>query len=137
MKMRSLSYFLFVLIISCTTAKRDIEFTIAAEPWSEGLGNQRAVLQVKDKADAAYLDLLWRRHDRNPEDRRFIIINETTRDTVENVYRIQVTNERCELVIGPVERGTYNFYYLPYKPDPSWGFFRFGYLWFLNKAFNL
>jgi hypothetical protein len=126
--MRFLWCFLIVVLVSCNWKGNQIVFTVAQEPWPEGLGNQRAVLKVKEPAEAVYLNLLWRRHDRNPEDRRFIIVNETSGDTIKNIHRIKIDNELCELVFGPVKPGKYHFYYLPYKPDPSWGFFKYGYL---------
>ncbi|MFC2124684.1 glycoside hydrolase domain-containing protein [Bacteroidota bacterium] len=126
--MKYLWYFLIGVTFSCATRDSQIQYTTAQEPWPEGLGSQRAVLQIREPAEAVYLNLLWRRHDLNPQDRRFIIVNEASEDTVENVYRIHVDNEKCEIAFGPVKPGRFYFYYLPYKPDPDWGFFKYGYL---------
>lgn len=93
------------------------EYIIPKTPWPESFGNHRAVLEISEASDAVFLDLLWRRHDLNPENRRFIITEAATGDTVLNIYRLEVNNERCKLVFGPVKNpGTYYFYYLPYNP---------------------
>ena len=85
------------------------------------LGNHRAVIKVHGDGEAAFLDLQWRRHDRNIERPRFYIINDETHDTVRNIHRLAVSNERCEIVFGPVKKGTYHFYYLPFELQGGWG----------------
>ena len=93
------------------------EYSVPQSPWAESFGNHRAVLEIPAKSDAVSLDLLWRRHDRNPENRRFIIVEAANGDTIRNIYRKEVNNERCKLMFGPVKSaGTYFFYYLPYNP---------------------
>ncbi|MBJ6368598.1 glycoside hydrolase domain-containing protein [Snuella sedimenti] len=111
-----------------TGAQSEVNYGIADTPWEAGFGNHRAVVEVAKKADAVKLDLNWRRHDKNPEDRRLLIINAKTGDTIPNIHRLDVNNEYCKLVFGPVDEGTYYFYYLPFKPDKEWGFYRYGYL---------
>lgn len=105
-----------------------IKYGTPSSPWNAGFGNHRAVVQVTKKADAVKLDFNWRRHDKNPDERRFLIVNAQTGDTIPNIHRLSVDNETCKLVFGPVEKGTYHFYYLPFKPDNEWGFYRYGYL---------
>ncbi len=91
--------------------------SVPKEPWPESFGNHRAVLEVPGKGDVVMLDFLWRRHDRNPGTRCFIIVEAATGDTVRNIERIEVNNERCRLAFGPVKNGgTFYFYYLPYQP---------------------
>jgi len=102
---------------------------VADSPWPEELGNQRAVLEISRPAKAVYLQLLWRRHDPEPENRKLILLHESSGDTISNIYRIKVNQEECELVFGPVRKpGKYFFYYLPFRPDTEHGFFRYGYL---------
>ena len=103
-------------------------YSIAEKPWDEGLGNHRAVLEVDKSSDAVYLDMEWRRPDNNPEKRRFIIVNSETGDTVRNVMKKYVDNERCSLVFGPARSGTYFFYYLPYQVQKGHGFYYGDYL---------
>lgn len=116
-----------VLFSSCTTEKSET-YSTPEIPWAEGLGNHRAVLEIDKPADAVKLDLAWRRHDRNPEEKRFVIVHESG-DTVSNIHRIHVDNEVCQLVFGPVEKpGKYFFYYLPYVVQEDYGFYNKGYL---------
>jgi hypothetical protein len=95
-----------------------VKYTVPAIEWQEPFGNHRAVLQIEMPGDIVALDLLWRRHDKNPEDRQFIITNAVTGDTITNIYRYEVNNERCRIAFGPVNQpGAYYFYYLPYTPE--------------------
>ena len=113
--------------MGCTTPKEN-RYSIPIVPWEEELGNHRAVLDVKATGDACELNILWHRHDRNPEAKRFIIIHESG-DTIQNIKRIQVNNERCQLVFGPIEEsGKYFFYYLPYEVQENYGFYNKDYL---------
>lgn len=93
---------------------QEYTYSTPTTPWAEAYGNHRAVLNISKKSDAVYIDLLWRRHDKRPENKRFLIIDAQTGDTIPNIYRIEVNNERCRIVVGPVEYpGEYYFYYLP------------------------
>jgi len=115
--------------LSCSEHDELPKYTVAEIPWEPGLGNHRAVLSVNGPAEAVKLDLLWRRSDRDPADKRFLIINGSTNDTIPNIKRLEINNERCELLFGPVtESGKYYFYYLPYKPDTTYGSYRYDYL---------
>ncbi|MBK9391262.1 MAG: hypothetical protein IPN68_14105 [Bacteroidetes bacterium] len=70
------------------------------------------------------LDLFWRRHDPDPQKKLFLIIDAVSGDTIQNIYRYSVTNERCRIAFGPVKKaGTYYFYYLPYVVQTDWGFY--------------
>ena len=97
--------------------------------WPESFGNHRAVLEISKATQVAILDILWRRHDPDPQKKRFIIVEASTGDTIENILRYSVTNERCHMAFGPVKKaGTYYFYYLPYEVQEDWGFYGKEYL---------
>ena len=99
------------------------------EPWPESFGNHRAVLKVAEPAEVVKVKVVWRRNDRNPEARRFLIVEAATGDTVQNILRYQVSNEYAELAFGPVKNsGIYHFYYLPYTVQEGWGFYGGDYL---------
>ena len=118
---------LFLLFAGCILPEKE-RYGVAPEPWSESFGNHRAVIDVPKSTDAVYLDLAWRRHDRWPERKNFIIISALSGDTVQNINRISVDNERCRIVFGPViEPGTYYFYYLPYEVQEDYGFYNKNY----------
>ncbi len=118
---------LIFLLTGCQPETNSL-YSVADRPWEESLGNHRAVLQVEDAAEAALIDIDWRRHDRDPAEKRFIIIHEGG-DTIQNIHRIAVDNERCKLAFGPLKKpGKYFFYYLPYLVQENYGFYNKGYL---------
>lgn len=108
-------------MISCTTVTLSAQqipytYSIPSSPWKEGMGNHRAVIEIKKPADAVRLNMEWRRPDNQPEKKRFFIIHAQTGDTIPNVKKLHVNNEECNILFGPVTTaGTYYFYYLPYK----------------------
>jgi hypothetical protein len=103
----------------------DVKFTSSTSP---SYGNHRALIKVPSSGPAAYLNLEWRRHDRNIDTVRFCLINAETGDSVRNIHRVAVTGERCEIVFGPVTAGTYYFYYLPFMAQTGMGFYGENYL---------
>ncbi|HSO88411.1 MAG TPA: glycoside hydrolase domain-containing protein [Draconibacterium sp.] len=103
--------------------------SIPNSPWPETFGNHRAVLEITKEAKVVGLDLFWRRHDRQPENKRFVIVEAASGDTVPNIYRHEVNNERCKISFGPVKKpGTYYFYYMPYEIQKEYGFYGKDYL---------
>lgn len=100
----------------------DIPYSVATTKWPEKNGAHRAVLKVNAKADAVRINFLWRRHDKNPGAHLLLITN-AQGIAVTNIYRNLVNNERCDIVAGPVNPGTYYFYYLPYTPSSTFGYF--------------
>ena len=104
-------------------------YSVAQSPWDQSLGNHRAVLKVEKAASAVKLDILWRRHDLHPEKKRFIIKEAKSGEQIPNIFVVEASNERCELVFGPVKNpGTYYFYYLPYQVQEEYGFYNKDYL---------
>lgn len=112
-----LTLLLFVSIAS-KAQLTPIPYSVPKEGWSESLGNHRALIKIDKPSDAVRIDFLWRRHDLSPEKRRMQIVDAETGEEVTDIHRVTITNERCELVFGPVKKsGTYYFYYLPYSPE--------------------
>jgi len=126
--MRYLLLLSVILSVSCAS-KHESFYSVPDIPWPDSYGSHRAIIEIDEPADLVKLDLLWRRHDRSPEMKQFIIVNAETNDTIKNIHRLSVNNERCELVFGPVKKpGTYFFYYLPYAIQKDYGFYNKGYL---------
>ena len=97
--------------------------------WNDALGNHRAIIEVSQPSQAIELDFLWRRHDKDPQNRRFILINAQDGSQIKNILRKEVNNERCNIVFGPVNTATeYYLYYLPYPIHTGWGGFGADYL---------
>jgi hypothetical protein len=123
--------FIFLLLSLTAVCEKNQEplYSVPESPWPESFGNHRAVIEISGKTDVAILDILWRRHDPDPQRRRFIIVDASTGDTVPNILRFEVNNERCKIAFGPVIKpGIYYFYYLPYEVQENWGFYGKDYL---------
>ncbi len=138
--MKYISVIMLLSFFACANAKEPF-YSVAKTPWEESLGNHRAALKTDNPAEAVAVDILWRRHDNNPGSKKFIIVHESG-EKVKNIKRIQVNNERCQLVFGPAPKtGTYYLYYLPYEVQENYGFYNKGYLkpernWAKNVEFN-
>lgn len=122
---------LFVLLIVFVAFSQKcyaVDYRVSPKPWHEGLGNHRALLYIDQKCDVAELNIIWRRHDADVNEKRFLIVNSVTGDTVKNILRINVNNEKCNIKFGPIEeRGEYYFYYLPYVVQNGMGYYGGGY----------
>ena len=108
--------------------KDQVLYRVAQSPWPESFGNHRAVLEIRADAEAIRIDLPWRRHDRDPQNRMLLLVSAENGDTVPNIHRIRVDNEVCEIVAGPVKAGSYHFYYLPFEVQEGYGFYNRDYL---------
>ncbi|WP_215222735.1 glycoside hydrolase domain-containing protein [Echinicola shivajiensis] len=132
--MKNISFLIIILLtqyidVAWGQNYADLNYSVATEPWEEAYGNHRAVVEVGQATEAVILDLEWRRYDKDPGDKRFIIVNSETGEEVENIHRIKVDNETCELAFGPVKNaGIYYFYYLPYEIQEEYGFYNKDYL---------
>ena len=79
------------------------------------LGNHRAVIQVKDQADAVRVLLPWRRCDKNPENKNIIIIDAQTDRRIHNLFRAEINRAYGDIVFQPeTTPGRYYVYYLPF-----------------------
>ena len=116
------------MFIGIAMKAQQYPYGIPQESWEESFGNHRTLIEVGKPADVVSLDYLWRRADQGIHQARFLIIHAETGDTVANIHRQAITNERCQLLFGPAEKGSYYFYYLPYKVQHDGGFCQGGYL---------
>jgi hypothetical protein len=98
----------------------ELKYGLPQQPWEETLGNHRAVLRVGADAGAAWFRLDWRRYDHNVDRHKFIILNASTGEAVQNIHRYAVNNEFCSIAFGPVVQGIYHFYYLPQGDNAGW-----------------
>ena len=118
-------YLLSFICLTLTTFSKEVSkpvYTVSKSLWSESLGNHRASIEIQNTAEVVTLDLFWRRHDTKPERKQFLIISAITGDTIPNIYRYEVNNERCRIAFGPVKKGgIYYFYYLPYEVQKAYG----------------
>lgn len=126
--MKKLFFLIGCMAIGAYMNAQEYKYQVPQKSWDESFGNHRAVVKVNKASDVVSLDYLWRRADQGIHQARFLIIHEETGDTVSNIYRQTITNERCQLLFGPAKEGNYHFYYLPYKVQHEGGFCRGGYL---------
>lgn len=122
-----------ILLIACMALgwvmkAQQYPYGIPQESWVESFGNHRTKIEVNKSTEVVSLDYLWRRADKAINQSRFLIINAETGDTIPNIHRQEITNERCQLLFGPAQKGSYYFYYLPYKVQHEGGFCQGGYL---------
>jgi len=107
--------FSLLLIFLSFAFPEEVPFTIAS--WQEdGRGNHRALVEVRDKADAVFVHIPWRRRDPNPQDKAIVIYDSTTQKRITNLVRININQEFGDIVFQPqTVPGTYEIYYLPYN----------------------
>jgi len=123
MRYRLLFTFIWLFVCANFSTAQEVRYSVPEVPWEESFGNHRAMVKVNQPEDAIHIKCLWRRHDLSPEKRRMMIIHAESGDTIQNVYRVRVNNELCELVFGPASQaGIYYFYYLPYTPEKRTAF---------------
>jgi len=118
---------LMILVSGCQSEEPGL-YRVAAEAWPESFGNHRAVLNISSDEEAVLIDLPWRRHDHDPQKRMLLLVSAETGDTILNIHRIRVDEEKCEILAGPVKSGSYYFYYLPFEVQEGYGFYSKDYL---------
>lgn len=93
----------------------DIKFSIGS--WDEdGRGNHRALVEVKDKADAVWVHIPWRRRDPCPEQKAILIYDSNTQQRITNVIVVNLNQEYGDIIFQPITvPGIYEIYYLPYN----------------------
>ncbi len=122
----SLWLFASLLTVACPAAE-DVPYSVGS--WPEALGNHRARIQAMEKADAVWIHLPWRRHNRDIEKQNILIVDAATGKTVENVARVRIERESADLVFQPATApGEYFVYYAPYEIQPGSGGYAGDYL---------
>ncbi len=94
----SFTTLLLLLNAGTLTAQSIVEYSIS----DKGLGNHRVIIEVERPGEPDHFDLNWRRYDKTPEKRKFIIVNTKTCDPVQNIHRMEINKEKCELVFDLV-----------------------------------
>ena len=119
MNQKSRVLFLFCFLGYASFAQ---EIQYATGRWNrEGLGNQRAVIQVESNADAVRVRIPWRRKDNQPEKKDLILTDASTGKRITNLFRSIVNQEFGEIIFQPVTgKGLYYLYYLPSRNTGNW-----------------
>ena len=107
----------------------EVPYDVATEPWTEGLGNHRAIVRVEQKTDAVLVKIPWRRRDRDPERKQIIVVDAVSGVRITNVARLHLDRFEGVLTFQPqTAPGDYFVYYLPFVPEPNWGSYNHDYL---------
>lgn len=93
----------------------EVRFGIGS--WEEdGRGNHRALVEVRDKVDAVWVHIPWRRRDPHPEQKAVLVSDSTTQKRITNVVVVDINREYGDIVFQPATvPGVYEIYYLPYN----------------------
>lgn len=93
---------------------------VQAVEWGVGtwksteLGNQRAVVEVGEPAEAVWLNLPWRRRDPDPA-KKAVWVCDAEGKRVENALAVGVTRESGDVIFQPTAGpGIYHVYFMPY-----------------------
>jgi len=109
---------LFLISAHSLEAQNGFPCRVASTPWDpdSGLGNYRAVVRVRQKSDAVFLHLPWRRPDHNPEEKKILVVEAKSGQVINNVFPIAVNNSYGDFVFQALQApAEYYIYYLPYK----------------------
>ena len=102
-----------LLTAGCGSQEDKIEYSTGV--WNEdSLGYHRIVIQNNISADAVYVEIPWRRRDKDPESKAVILTGSEPEKKIDNIIRISSDNEKGSFVFQPVNgAGEYYLYYLP------------------------
>ncbi|HEY5481588.1 MAG TPA: glycoside hydrolase domain-containing protein, partial [Verrucomicrobiae bacterium] len=111
------------------SALDEVPYGVAQEPWTEGMGNHRAIVRVEQKADAVLVKIPWRRRDLDPERKQIILVDSATSQRITNLARLRLDRFEGVLAFQPqTVPGDYFVYYVPFVPEPNWGNYNHDYL---------
>ena len=87
--------------------------------WPTEYGDVRARVRVRDKADAVWAHIPWRRRDSDPEAKGILVADAHTGAQLKNVATVRVNREFGDLIFEPpTVPGEYYVYYMPCKIHP-------------------
>ena len=103
------------MLFSCK--ERGEKITYSTGTWNaDSLGYHRIVLRVEKKSNDVVAHIEWRRRDKDPEQKGFILLDGKTGQRIINVTAININREYGDIIFQPVTvPGDYFLYYLPGK----------------------
>ncbi|MDP4252158.1 MAG: DUF6067 family protein, partial [Bacteroidota bacterium] len=105
-----------------------IPYTVPDKPWNDSLGNHRAVIRAGTAGDAVFVDIPWRRRDKDPESKS-ILITAAGGNEIRDLRLVLINREHGQLIFRPQSgAGVYYVYYLPYRGKKNIGYFEGDYL---------
>lgn len=117
--------FTFLVIIGSTNSQaQNISYQDGNNSWDpDSLGNHRFVIQLTApqyqlNRQVAKVVIPWRRSDKDPGEKRIIVVSEKNNTLVQNILPLNISAEKGELLFEPIHgAGKYFVYYLPYKNE--------------------
>ena len=70
---------------------------------------------VREKADAIWAHIEWRRRDPEPEKKNILIYEAATGRRIENIYAVTINRLAADIVLQAERSGKYFAYFLPYR----------------------
>ncbi len=112
---RRMTLLLFSAWCLCGAPLSFSEVSYGTATWdAERYGNHRVVIRVKDKAEAVWIHIPWRRRDLEPEKKNVIFVDASTGVRITNICPVAVNREYGDFVFEPATAsGDYYLYYLP------------------------
>jgi len=105
-----------------------IPYTVPDKPWNDSLGNHRAVIRTGTAGNAVFVDIPWRRRDKDPETKA-ILITDAAGNEIPELRLVLIHREHGQLIFRPQSgAGVYYVYYLPYRGKKNNGYFEGDYL---------
>ncbi len=118
----------FILLCIQQYAQTILPYSVTREPWTETLGNHRAIIMVKESGEATLVQMPWRRHDDHPDQKRLIVTDSSGR-VVSDIFRVKIDREEGIFVFRPqYGTGLYYLYYMPWQGKKNSGWFGGDYL---------
>jgi hypothetical protein len=118
MAVKRLFWWWSALILAASAAAQDVPYTVAAQPWAERLlGNHRARVRAREKADAVWVRIPWRRHDANPQ-QKAVVVRDANGAPVRNAVAFNVSPDAGDVVFEARQAGDYHVYYMPLAEVP-------------------
>ncbi|HEN21302.1 MAG TPA: hypothetical protein ENN86_04755, partial [Desulfobacteraceae bacterium] len=104
-----------LIFAACTSGKKEICFT--TREWNEdSLGYHRVVIENNTDADAVYVEVPWRRRDREPWNKAVVLTSGEPEELIDNIFCLSSDNEKGRFVFQAVNGpAKYFLYYLPGK----------------------
>ncbi|SDF50654.1 hypothetical protein SAMN05216464_11940 [Mucilaginibacter pineti] len=126
--MKISSVTIILSLLTTTALAQGISYEVSKSPWTDTLGNHRAVIKVDKNADAVEIKIDWRRRDIDADKKAIIITDEAGKPVV-NIYRVNINREQGDLVFQPNKgAGKYFVYYYPWHGKKYDGGFEGDYL---------
>lgn len=119
--MKRLIVFLFPFLLFTGCSEQDSGIRYTTGEWDEdSLGYHRAVIECSTDTGAVFIEVPWRRRDREPWNKAVIMSAGENTEVINNIICLSSDNEKGHFVFQPVKgAGDYFMYYLPGRMESN------------------